>query len=113
MIIFLRFAGFVVGLTLIIGTLASAIRTFVLPRGSADFITGSEFRLIRWFFSLLLRRTKSYVTRDRFMALYAPISVLVLLPVCLILVSLRYPAMFWATGIDNLTEAFTISGSFL
>lgn len=113
MIIIFRFVGFVVGLTLIIGTLASAIRTFVLPRGSADFITGSEFRLIRWFFSLLLKRTKSYDTRDRFMALYAPISVLVLLPVWLILVSLGYTAMFWATGIDDLIEAFTISGSSL
>ena len=79
----------------------------------SDLITGAVFRFIRWCFSLLLRRTKNYVTRDRFMALYAPISVLVLLPVWLILVSIGYAAMFWATGIDNLLEAFTISGSSL
>lgn len=113
MIVLLKFVVFGLGLSLVLGTIASAIQTFVLPRGTTDLITSTVFRFIRLFFDILLKRTKNYATRDRFMALYAPISILVLLPVWLILVSIGYAAMFWATGIDTLLEAFTISGSSL
>ncbi|MFC1997925.1 hypothetical protein ACFLXI_10055, partial [Chloroflexota bacterium] len=109
----MKLAVFLLGLLLVLLTIASAIQTFVLPRGAVDLITGTVFRFIRWFFDLLLKRTKNYSTRDRFMALYAPVSILLLLPVWLILVSFGYAAMFWATGIDNFFEAFTISGSSL
>lgn len=113
MTIFIQLGIFVLGLLLVFVTIASALQTFVLPRGSADFITNAVFRLVRGCFDLLLKRTKNFTTRDRFMALYAPVSVLVLLPVWLILVSIGYAAMFWATGIETFREAFTVSGSSL
>ncbi len=113
MVLFLKFITFVLGLLLVMQTIASAIQTFVLPRGATDFITRGVFRFIRWCFDLLLKPTKNYGTRDHIMALYAPVGVLVLLPVWLILVSIGCAGMFWATGIDTLLEAFTISGSSL
>lgn len=112
-IFFLKLSIFVLGLLLVLATIASAIQTFVLPRGAVDLITGTVFRFIRWGFDLLLKRTKKFETRDRFMALYAPVSVLILLPVWLILVTIGFAGMYWATGIDTLFEAFTISGSSL
>ena len=113
MTLILKLIAFALGLLLVMQTIASAIQTFVLPRGATDIITSAVFRFIRWCFDLLLKPTKNYATRDRFMALYAPVSVLVLLPVWLILVSIGYTGMFWATGIDTLLGAHTISGSSL
>lgn len=113
MVIFIQPGVFLLGLLLVFATIASALQTFVLPRGTADFITNTVFRIIREFFELMLKRTKNYTTRDRFMALYAPISVLMLLPVWLVLVSIGFAAMFWATGIETFQDAFTVSGSSL
>ena len=93
MTLILKLIVFVLGLLLVMQTIASAIQTFVLPRGATDFITGAVFRFIRWCFDLLLKPTKNYATRDRFMALYAPVSVLVLLPGWLILVSIGYTGL--------------------
>jgi len=111
--IILNLLAFVLGLLLVIATIASAIQTFVLPRGSVDFISGVLFRFIRWCFDILLKRTKNYAARDRLMALYAPVSVLILLPIWVILVSIGLAFMFWATGISPILKAFTISGSSL
>jgi len=76
-------------------------------------LTRLVFRSIRSLFDLLLKRAQSYAKRDRIMALYAPIGLLALLPTWLLLVTLGYTAMFWATGIQSWTQAFRISGSSL
>ena len=47
MIIFMKLAVFLLGLLLVLLTIASAIQTFVLPRGAVDLITGTVFRFIR------------------------------------------------------------------
>lgn len=113
MAIFIKSTVFILGLLLVFQTIASAIQTFVLPRGANDLITNTVFNLVRWFFNIVLKRINNYQTRDRFMALYAPVSILILLPTWLILVSFGYAALYWATGTKNLFEAYTISGSSL
>jgi hypothetical protein len=110
MMVLLQITFFILGLLLVLSTIYSALETFVVPRGTADLITNTVFRLVRGFFNLLLKFTKNYSTRDRLMALYAPVSVLLLLPVWLVLVTIVFSAMYWATGIDSIIEDFTISG---
>ncbi len=110
--IILRILIFTLGLVVVIGTLISAIRTFVLPRSAPDALTGLVFRVNRRCFEFVLR-SSNFETRDQVMAFYAPVSLLVLLPTWLILVSLGYMMMFWASGITSWIEAFTVSGSSL
>lgn len=94
-------------------TIFSAIQTFVLPRAISDPLTRLVFRSIRRVFDLLLKRAHSYTKRDQVMALFAPFSLLALLPTWLFMVTLGYTAMFWATGIESWMQAFRVSGSSL
>jgi hypothetical protein len=109
----LRLLVFVLGLALVGYTLLSAVKTFVVPRPHSDWITASVFVTLRRVFDLCIYRMHSYESRDRLMALYAPIGLLLLVPVWLTLVMLGYMAMYWATGITSLNQDFAISGSSL
>jgi hypothetical protein len=104
---------FLLGVAIVLITLRSAIRTFVLPRSAPDGLTRSVFRGMRRIFNFRVRKVQSYEDRDRIMALYAPISLLTLTPVWLILVTIGYTFMFRALGVESWRQAFTISGSFL
>jgi hypothetical protein len=86
----------VAGVTLIAGTLLSAIRTFVLPRSAPDRLTRLVFRRMRAIFSLRLKRVETYEAVDRILALYAPLTLCVLPFVWLFLVWIGYGLIFWA-----------------
>lgn len=111
--ILLRVFAFVLGFALVAEAWLSAIKTFVLPRSARDPITGFVFRTMRWLFNLWLKRARTYNDRDRIMAFYAPFSLLALLPTWLFFISIGYTGMYWALGVDDLFEAFRISGSSL
>ncbi len=98
---------------LAISAVGSAIRTLILPRAAHDWPTSLTFRAVRGIFALLLYRQHDYVRRDRIMAYYGPVSLLILLPVWLVLIQVAYMGMYWATGIDSLYDAFVLSGSSL
>ena len=104
---------FAAGGLLVATTLASAVRTVVLPRGVQAKLTTAVFLGMRVLFRLRLGRGPSYERRDRVMAPYAPLSLLTLALVWLVLVATGYTAMFWALGDQPLREAVTLSGSSL
>jgi hypothetical protein len=104
---------FALGAWLVVATLLSIVRAFVLPRGSQDPISLGWFRFVRRLFSQRLRLSRSEEAIDRVLGYYAPVAVLSLLPVWLFLVLIGFMAMFWATGIRDLEQAFTLSGSSL
>jgi len=108
-----RLVVFAAGVVLVAGTLYSAIQTFVLPRSANVLLTRIVFRSLLRVFGLRLRKARTYEQRDRIMALYAPIGLLLLPPVWLMLVLAGYAGMYWATGVDSLYEAFRTSGSSL
>ncbi|MEK6222210.1 MAG: hypothetical protein N2D54_08170 [Chloroflexota bacterium] len=87
------------------------MRTFVLPRAANDTITRIVFSIVRKLFNLRLRKNQTYERKDRILALYAPVSLLILPPVWLTLTTIAYTFIYWATGIEDWVEAFTISGS--
>lgn len=108
-----RIASFVVGLFLIIVTMRSALITFVLPRSAPETIVRFWFRLLRRLFDFRLRWTNDYLQRDRIMALYAPIALISLLPIWLVLVTVGFAGLYWATGMESRIEDLVLSGSSL
>jgi hypothetical protein len=104
-------ALFAAGVVVALGTLVSAIRTTILPRGVSSRITRKVFLWTRVLFRLRVGRSPSYEKRDRIMAMYAPTALITLLTVWLVLLAASYTAMFAAIGVHPLSAAFELSGS--
>lgn len=111
--IVLRILAIILGSLLVFFTLFSAVKTLVIPRAMPDRITGITFGIIRWMLNIPLRWARTFQSRDRIMIYYAPLALLVLLPVWLILVTLGYTGIFWGLGVSGWYEAFLLSGSSL
>jgi hypothetical protein len=108
----LRITASLIGTFIVAGTLVSAIKTFVLPRGINVWLTAVIFRTISFFFRIRVKNA-TYAERDRIMALFAPITLFVLPIVFLGLVLFGYMFLFWAAGMQSLYELFRLSGSSL
>lgn len=104
---------FLFGAAIVVGTVSSAARTFVVPRGEPVILTRTVFLLVRFVFSKWTSRARSDVERDRILGYYAPMSLLALPPVWLALVFIGYVGMYWALGVPSLSDAFKVSGSSL
>ncbi|MBK5265914.1 MAG: hypothetical protein JJE47_00625 [Acidimicrobiia bacterium] len=104
---------FSLGLVLVAATLISAVRTVVLARAAQSWLTGMLFGASGKFFRLLANERRSFEARDRVMALFAPITLVLLPVVWVIVVGTGYTAMFKAIGATTWTEAFRVSGSSL
>ena len=109
----LRVLAFIAGVIVVSRAVASAVRVFVLPRASNEPIARLVFTWTSRVFRMVAKPSKPYAFRDRVMAYYAPVSLLVLPIVWLAIVLVGYTAIFWAFGADRLSEAFRISGSSL
>ena len=111
-VIALQVLIFTLGLLGVARTVFSAVRTFIVPRGDSDGLSRLAFRLIRKMFALVARPSRPYEERDRIMAYYGPIA-LVLLPVFwIVLLVASFAAMFWALGVGP-EDAIVVSGSSL
>ncbi len=104
---------FLAGAALILFTLNSAVRTFVVPRGENVWLTRAMFRSLSRLFRLRARLARSWDAQEQVWAMFTPIALLVLPVVWLALTLLGFMAMFWAVGIRPWYEAFLLSGSSL
>ncbi len=104
---------FLLGFAIVIGTLLSAVRTFVVPRSQQDPLTRFVFTTVRLFFNLVSKPARTYGNRDSIFAFYAPIALLMLVPVWLTLITFGYSCMFWSSGAPSWYDAFRDSGSAL
>jgi hypothetical protein len=100
------------GVLVIIRTVFSAVRTFVVPRGDNDSLSRLAFRAMRKVFDLLAPPSRPYAYRDRVMAYYGPVSLVLLPGWWLILLGLGFAAIYWAMGIPP-GESLVVSGSSL
>jgi len=112
MLVFQIAAG-LIGIIIILATLRSVIRTLILSRSARDPLTSLVFLSVRWVFNIRLHWERTYEKRDRVLAYYAPISLMILPLFWLSLVLIGFTFLFWASGIENGREAFTVSGSSL
>lgn len=106
-------AAVLAGAALVLWTLASAIRTIVVPRALPVALTRVHFRALRRVFDVIARPARSYETFDRVLALYAPFALVLLPGVWVTLVLVGFAAIFWGSGVQPLYEAFRLSGSSL
>jgi hypothetical protein len=113
MLIVLRVFVFLLGMGVVVATLYSAVASFVLPRSAPTEITRVVFVVLRWIFESAMHRARTYQARDRIMAFYAPVGLLLLVPTWLALVLLGYAGMFWGAGSPDWYTAFQVSGSSL
>ncbi len=104
---------FVLGIVIVIGTLLSAIRTIVLPRGVNTVITRYVFRYTFRLFQMFTKKATSYEQRDHIMALYAPVALLALPVVWVVLIAIAYTFIFRALGTSTWYDSFRLSGSSL
>ncbi|HYO89786.1 MAG TPA: hypothetical protein VER79_14145, partial [Candidatus Limnocylindrales bacterium] len=101
------------GIGVIALTLLAAIRTFVLPRSSNAALTRVVFTISYVIFRGLAQRARSYARVDSIMALYSPITLLILPLVLLGLIMLGFALMFWGLGPWDFYKSLQISGSSL
>ncbi|MCB9418207.1 MAG: hypothetical protein H6667_00260 [Ardenticatenaceae bacterium] len=109
----LRTLVFMAGLGLVSWTLISAVKTFVLPRGVNVWLTRVVFALVGKVFRWRAHRAASYEERDRIMALFAPLALLLMPAAVLTLVLIGYMGLFWGLKAQPLYEVFKLSGSSL
>lgn len=113
MILFARILVLGGGVLLVWLALSSAVTTVVLPRSARPWLTSVVFRTVRKLLSPWTRSARSYEARDRVMAFYAPLSLLLLPVVWLLCVLAGYTAIFWSLGTGSWLDAYKLSGSSL
>ncbi len=112
-VIVVRILVAVLGASLAIWTLASAVKTVVLPRASSSVLTRAIFIGMRRLFDLAAPAKRSFEVRDRVLALYAPLSLLALPVMWVALVLVGFSGLFWGMNVNPYSEAFLVSGSSL
>lgn len=103
----------VLGLALVASTVFQAVKTVVVPRATSSFITNVVFKSIRPLFRLLAQERREFAVRDRVLAYYAPIGLILLPGAWVGCVLLGFALTLWGTGLDPIGEAFAVSGSSL
>ncbi len=104
---------FILGLSLVISTLLSALSSFVLPRSARSRLNRIVFGGLRLIFDKLLLLVKTFKRKDAIFAYYAPIGLLMLVPTWYVLITIGYAMMYWSLGVGNAYTAFILSGSSL
>jgi hypothetical protein len=107
----LRVIAFLAGSMLVVYTFISATQTFVVPRSSSVRLTRFVFRSSRKLFDLVVKKLPTYEQRDGLMAIYAPLTLLMMVPTWLLFTTIGYTLIFWGLGITPFLEAFLLSGS--
>lgn len=108
-----KIVWFAAGVSMVLLVVDAAVRTLVLPRGSVVALSRVIWLSSRGVFDLIASRCKTYESRDRVMALYAPLTLLLLPVVWLSLILGGFTLMFHALGVSSWRTAFVESGSSL
>jgi hypothetical protein len=91
-----RVLAFVAGATIVLATLASAIKSVVVPRAEPVLLSRWVFVLVRRPFDMLVRRAVTWEAADRIMSRFAPFALLTQPLVWLAAVLLGFMPIYWA-----------------
>ncbi len=113
MVVALQVLAGLAGAAGVLATVGSAIRTVVLPRAVPALLTRFVLLAVRGAFQVRVGRAASYERRDRVLAGYAPVSLLVLLQAWLGCAFLGFAGLLYAFGATPARHALGMSGSSL
>jgi hypothetical protein len=108
-----RAAAFVAGATVVLATLASAVKTVFVPRAEPSMLARWVFVSLRRPFDWRIKRAPTWEEADRIMARFAPFALILLPGVWIAVVLVGFVPVYWAIGLDVPREAFEQSGSSL
>jgi hypothetical protein len=108
-----RVLAFVSGAALVLATLASAIKSVVVPRAEPVLLARWVFVALRGLFDVRVRRAATWGAADRIMSRFAPFGLLTLPLVWVALVVIGFMPIYWALGVPWPRDAFEQSGSSL
>jgi hypothetical protein len=106
-----RVVAFVFGAAVVAATLASAVKTVVVPRAEPALLSRWVFVTVRRPFDMRVRRADTWEDADRIMARFAPFALVLLPGVWVAVVLLGFVPIYWALGLDFPRESFVQSGS--
>ena len=112
-VVVLHVLAVVAGIALGLFTLFSAITTVVLPRSESSIVVRTEFVALSRVFGLIAHERRSYAARDRVLAYYAPVGLILLPGLWVLMIIIAFTLIYWGTGLEPLQEAFIVSGSSL
>jgi hypothetical protein len=111
--IVVRVVAVVAGAAVVLATMASAIKTVVMPRAEASMLARWVFVTLRKPFDFVVRRAATWEQADRAMARFAPFGLIILPGVWVTVVLFAFVPIYWALGVDFPRAAFMHSGSSL
>ena len=110
-------AALVTGIALVALTLRSAVKTFVVPRGRHEVISGIVLEIVslafRPFIHYRAPGLSRFMSRSTALSLFAPVSLLAFYAAWLILTWLGFALVFYGFGAEDATTALRLSGSSL
>ena len=101
----------VLGVLLILVSLASAFRTVVLPRAAFDPLTRAIFLSFRSMLLWLSRLSSRFFDRETVLSVHAPLGLLTLAVTWAIGIMIGFTLIFRATGPLSLGDSFVLAGS--
>ncbi len=104
---------FLLGLGVVIGTLSSALSTFVVPRSVRSRLNRILFLVLRRILEGLMRFASTFEQKDAIFAYYAPVGLVMLVPTWYVLMTAGYAAMYWSLGVGDVFTVTRLSGSSL
>jgi len=108
-----RITVFLLGLAVVLGTLSSALSTFVVSRSVRSQLNRILFVILRRILESVMRFARNFEQKDAIFAYYAPIGLMLLVPTWYVLMTAGYAAMYWSLGVADLFTAIRLSGSSL
>lgn len=113
MLVVARLAAFLIGASIVLATLASAIKTVVMPRSEPAMLARTVFVVLRKIFDFRIRWTSDWHRADRIMARFAPFGLIILPGLWVALVLFGFVPIYWAVGIESVGDCAILSGSSL
>lgn len=101
------------GAIIVIGVGLSALHTVVLPRDESVLLTRTVFNVVQRAFQLRARFGRSYEARDRVMARYAPVALVMLPGAWVAAIICGFTLVQWGLGPHGWRAAFVLSGASL
>ena len=109
--IVLQIIVFLLGLSITLATLSSAIRQTVLPGRKSVRLSRTLYRTTFLLIRLVMVRIRSVAIRSALAAFYAPMSVMLLPIAWVILLLLGFSLMFWGVSEPSLGTSLSLSGA--